>query len=184
MLKIDVEGREIFNEATNEFITIKPQTLLLEHSLISISKWEAKWHKPFIPLTKKEESERTVEQLLDYVRCMTLSSNVSPEVYYCLSDKNIQEILSYINDPMTASNVTDLGGKRGGERVTSELVYYWMVAYGIPFECEKWHFNRLLMLVKICNAKNRDPKKMSKRDIMKRNASLNAARRAKLHSKG
>lgn len=183
MIKIEVPEKEFFNEATQEFYNIKGCTLQLEHSLISISKWESKWHKPFV--TGKYDEPKTSEEILDYIRCMTLNSNIPPEVYYCLTEADVKAICDYINDPMTASTVSNIGGSHGrGEVVTSELVYYWMVAYQIPFECEKWHFNRLLMLIRICNAKNRDPKKMSNREIYKRNSALNAARRAKLHSKG
>lgn len=183
MLKIEIEASEIYNEATNEFIYIKPQTLQLEHSLISISKWEAKWHKPFIPRGKLDD--KTDEELIDYVKCMTLGNPPSPEVYLGLSKKNFDDITEYINDPMTASTVSSTGGSRGrSEIITSELIYYWMVAYQVPFECEKWHLNRLLMLLRICGAKNQPPKKMSRGAIISRNKQLNAMRRAQLNSKG
>ena len=180
MLRIDVEGSEQWDERTETFIETKPIQLVLEHSLLSISKWEAKWKKPFLG-----QDEKSREEILDYIRCMTLTKNVSDEVYTGLSVNIINRIADYINDPMTATTFHNLGPKRGsGENVTSELIYYWMVSFGIPFECEKWHFKRLMTLLEICAVKSKPPQKMSKREIMSRNTSLNAARRAKLHSRG
>ena len=184
MLKIIVPATEyeLFDENTYEFINVKTkeQVLQLEHSLISLSKWESKWRKPF--LTKEQ---KTKEETLDYIRCMTLNS-VSPDVYKHLTKENLEDIEKYINAPMTATTVNDgeSGSKVGGEQVTSELVYYWMVALNIPFECQKWHLNRLIMLIRVCNVKNKPPKKMSKREIMSRNAALNAKRRQKHNTRG
>ena len=180
MLQITVPKREAWDEGTEQFVSIPETTICLEHSLISISKWESKWHTPFLGKDKK-----TIEQITDYVRCMTITPNVKPEVYNFLSRDNIDEVLSYIDDPMTASTIRDLGGqRRSSEIVTSELIYYWMVALQIPFECQKWHINRLMMLIRICNIKNQPNKKMSKRSAMQQNAALNAARRQHMHSKG
>ena len=184
MLQIIVPATEyeLFDENTYEFINVKTkeQVLQLEHSLISLSKWESKWRKPF--LTKEQ---KTKEETLDYIRCMTLNS-VSPDVYKHLTKENLEDIEKYINAPMTATTVNDgeSGSKVGGEQVTSELVYYWMVALNIPFECQKWHLNRLIMLIRVCNVKNKPPKKMSKREIMSRNAALNAKRRQKHNTRG
>lgn len=180
MLQITIPATEQFNEETNEFVTTKAQTLQLEHSLISLSKWESKWCKSFI-----DSKDKTTEETLDYVRCMTLTSNVKPEVYQCLTQQNITDINAYIDAPMTATVFNDMGDKGGKKDViTSELIYYWMIANNIPFECEKWHLNRLITLIRVCNIKNTPPKKMSKRDIMSRNAALNAARRQKMNSRG
>ena len=180
MLQIKVSAKEAWDETNNQFITIPETTICLEHSLISISKWESKWHIPFLGKDKK-----TSEQVIDYIRCMTITPNVKPEVYNFLSQGNIDDVLAYIDDPMTASTVKELGGpKRSSELITSELIYYWMVAHQIPFECQKWHINRLMMLIRICNAKNQPSKKMSRRNAMQQNAALNAARRQRLHSKG
>lgn len=180
MLKITIPGGEYFNEETGEFISIKGQTLELEHSLVSLSKWESKWHKPF--LTKEE---KTVEEITDYIRCMTVTPNVKNDTYANLTNENIAEINAYIENPMTATTVYDYS-KQGSSReiVTSELIYYWMIALNIPFECQKWHLNRLLTLIKVCNVKNQPPKKMSRREIMSRNAALNAANRKRFNSKG
>lgn len=180
MLTITVPGGELYDEANELFIEVKPQTLQLEHSLISLSKWESKWHKPFL-----SKFDKSAEETLDYVRCMTVTPGVDPMVYARLTNENIATINEYIDNPMTATTFsnTQKGGS-SGEQVTSEVIYYWMIALTIPFECEKWHLNRLLTLIRVCDAKNKPPKKMSKREIMSRNAALNAARRKKLGTKG
>ena len=181
MLQITIPSRELWDESTNEFVITKEQILQLEHSLISISKWESKWQKAF--LTKQE---KTREETIDYIRCMTLNQNVDPNVYNYLTNDNIRQINAYIDSPMTATYFSEEKGGRGGrgEQITSELIYYWMIALQIPFECQKWHLNRLLTLVRVCNIKNQPPKKRSRREIMSRNAALNAARRKQLNTKG
>ena len=180
MLRITIPAVEQWDEAKQEFIYTKEQTLSLEHSLVSLSKWESKWCKAF--LTK---DEKTFEETLDYIKCMTLTQNVDPEVYNYLTNGNINEINEYIEAPMTATYFSDeKTSKISREQVTAELIYYWMIALNIPFECQKWHLNRLLTLIKVCNIKNQPPKKRSKKDIMSRNAALNAARRKQLNTKG
>ena len=180
MLQIIVPANELWDEGNGCFIPIKEQTLQLEHSLISISKWESKWCKPF--LTK---SDKTIEETIDYIKCMTLNKNVDPNVYNILTTSNVEEINKYIDAPMTAIKFPkDQNGSRSREQVTSELIYYWMITLNIPFKCEKWHLNRLLNLIKVCSIKNTPPKKMSKKELMSRNAALNAQRRAQLNSKG
>ena len=178
-IKVPLE-QEKWDEAKQEFIEPKTQTLLLEHSLVSISKWESKWNRAFI-----SKKGMTTEETLDYIKFMTLSKNVDPEVYNHLTDENIVEIQKYIEAPMTATVFfEDKTNKGNREIVTSELIYYWMIALQIPFECQKWHLNRLLTLIKVCNIKNSPPKKRSKRDIMSRNTALNAARRKQLNTRG
>jgi hypothetical protein len=130
------------------------------------------------------KDQKTLEETIDYIKCMTITQNVDDEVYSRLSDKNIQEINDYIGKPMTATTFSKRPNNISREIITSELIYYWMIALQIPMECQRWHLNRLLTLVQVCNIKNEPPKKMSKREIMSRNASLNAARRNKLHTKG
>lgn len=179
MLTIKVPDKEWFNDDTQEFITVKGTTLQLEHSLVSLSKWEAKWNIPF--LSKKE---KTLEQTLDYIMCMTITQNVNPQIYQQLSERNIEEINKYINDSMTATTFNNLGSSPTREVITSELIYYWMIALNIPMECQRWHLNRLLTLIRVCNVKNAPPKKMSAREIMSRNSALNAARRKKYNTKG
>lgn len=182
MLTIEVPiSPEGWDEVKQEFVKPKTQTLQLEHSLISLSKWESKWHKPFLA-TK----EMTDEETLDYIKCMTLTKNVNPDVYKHISRENMNAVVAYIGDPMTATTFSkDNKGSNNREIITSELIYYWMIASNIPFDpCQKWHLNRLITLIRVCSIKNTPPKKRSKRDIMSRNSALNAARRQQMNSKG
>lgn len=180
MLRIVVPAAEFFDEGRQVFVYTKEQTLLLEHSLVSISKWESKWQKAFL-----SKGEKTYEETIDYIRCMTVTPHVDPEVYNRLTIANINEVNRYIEAPMTATHVSeDKSGRRSHEIVTSELIYYWMILHGIPFECEKWHLNRLLMLIRVCERKNTPPKKRSQEEIARDYAAVNAARRKKLNSKG
>lgn len=179
MLFITVPSVEMFDDKTNRFYKTKSQDLRLEHSLVSISKWEAKWQKPFL-----SKDDKTIEETLDYIRCMTLTQNVPPDVYTRLTESNIEEISKYINASMTATTFTNKNMKPNREIFTSEVIYYYMIAFNIPFECQKWHLNRLITLINICYIKNQPAKSMSKRDIMARNKALNAQRKAQLHTKG
>lgn len=179
MLEIKIKTTELWDEEKEEFIDPKEETLKLEHSLVSLSKWESKYHKPFITKEQKTRAET-----IDYIRFMTLNKNVDPDIYYCISNEDMDKINQYIEDPMTATTFSgkDKGASR--EQITAELIYYWMIALNIPFECQKWHLNKLLTLIRVCNIKNAPPKKMGKNDLMRRNAALNAARRKKFNSKG
>lgn len=178
MLELIVPGKEFYDEEKNEFTETKPSKLLLEHSLISLSKWESKWKKPFL------SSEKSTEETIDYIKCMTLTQCVPEEVYGSLSSENLEAVINYIEDPMTATKITrKLKGPKG-ETVTAEIIYYWMVTLNIPFECQKWHLNKLLTLVEVCSIKNQPPKKMSKSEILRQNRELNAARKAKYKTKG
>ena len=180
MLQIYVPGVDGWDEVKEEFVSLPGTNLVLEHSLISISKWESKWHIPFLG-----KDQKTPEQVIDYVKCMTITPNVKAEVYDCLTKENIDQVMAYIEDPMTATTITDRNGRRASrEVVTSELIYYWMVALEIPFECQKWHINRLMMLIQICSIKNQPDKKMSKKSTAQQNAMLNAARRHKSRTRG
>ena len=178
MLTITIPKTELYDEIQNEFRIVKEQKLVLEHSLVSLSKWESKWHKPFLG-----KEPKTREETIDYIRCMTVNS-VDPIIYDCISGQIINQINQYIEDPMTATTISEQQKKGGREIVTAEIIYYWMVALNIPFECQKWHLNKLLTFINVVNIKNKPAKKMSKRDVMSRNASLNAARRKALHTKG
>lgn len=179
MLDIIIPENELYDEKNGEFIYIKEQKICLEHSLISLSKWESKYEKPFL------SSDKSAAEILDYIRFMTLTQNVKPEVYLTLSKANLDAIEKYINAPMSATTVPP-SNKRNPvkETITAELIYYWMIALNIPFECQKWHLNRLLKLVEVCSYKNEPPKKMTRNEILQRNRQLNAARRAKYHTKG
>ena len=179
MLEITIPANECWDERTQTFVIIKEQTLRLEHSLVSLSKWESKWCKSFFA-----REDKTYEETIDYIRCMTLNTYVEPDVYNYLTDENIKQIGDYISAPMTATTFSD--NKKGGsrERITSELIYYWMISLGIPFECQKWHLNRLITLIRVCSIKNSPGKKMTKMDIAARNKALNEARRKKYNTKG
>ena len=181
MLQLEIQlSPEGWDERTEKFVEPKTVTLKLEHSLVSISKWESKWNKPFL-----SAAEKTTEEVIDYIKCMTVTQNVDPDVYNHFSKEDFDKIHSYINAPMTATTFRDdKPGRSAREVITSELIYYWMFSLQIPKELEKWHLNRLITLIRVFNVKNADPKKMSKRDIMSRNSQLNAARRQQLNSKG
>lgn len=180
MLQITVPALEGWDESKQEFVDYKAQTLQLEHSLIAISKWESKWHKPFLV-----KEQKTKEETLYYIKCMTITQNVDPEVYNRLTQQNIDDINAYIDDPMTATTFSDeQNGKPSREIITSELIDYWMIANNIPVEYRKWHLNRLITLIKICSVKNSPPKKHSKKELLSRNAALNAERRKRLNTKG
>lgn len=175
MLELIIPETEQWDDINQVFIYIKPQTLRLEHSLVSVSKWEARWNKPFL-----SNANVTVEETLDYIKCMTITQNVKPEVYYALTNEHIEQINQYISAPMTATTINeDNTLKKHSEIITSELIYYWMIALNIPMECQKWHLNRLLMLIRVCNIKNQPPKKMSQKEVMDRYARINRERRQK-----
>ena len=182
MLEINVPAihLEFYDELKEQFINVnfKAQTLELEHSLVSISKWESHWCKPFL------DCEKTKEELTDYIRCMTINSNkVENDVYEYLPTEVINQINNYINAPMTAT-IIKKNGKNNGTFITSELIYYWMVSFQIPIECEKWHLKRLMTLISICDEKNKPQKKMTQQEIIARNAEINARNKARFNSKG
>lgn len=184
MLELEVGGREGFNNETNEFFRMNAKTVRLEHSLISVSKWESKWQIPFI-----NTKEFTDEQTRDYIRCMVISTTGTDDFVDELTRSDIAKIRDYIDSPMTATTFREANSanqKHSREIITSELIYYWMIAYNIPFECQKWHLNRLLTLIRICGIKNdtSENKKMSKKDIYSQNRALNEARRKASGSKG
>lgn len=179
MLKITIPEQEAFDENKNEFINIPEQHLQLEHSLVSLTKWESKWMKPFL-----SKDIKTDEETIDYIRCMTLTQNVNPIVYSHLPYEVLNDIKEYIEAPMTATTINDYTSAKNNEVITSEVIYYWMIALNIPFECQKWHLNRLLTLIRVCSIKNGGSKPMSKTEILRQNKALNDARRAKYHSKG
>ena len=180
MIQITIPATEQWDEAHGEFVYSKEQTLTLEHSLVSLSKWESKWCKAF--LSKKE---KTREETLDYIKCMTLTQNVDPQAYNCITNEQLAEINRYIEAPMTATYFSgEEKGKKDNSVVTAELIYYWMIAQNIPFECQKWHLNRLMALIRVCNLKNNPPKKKSKRETISEYAALNEARKKQLNTKG
>lgn len=167
----------------DEFVSIKGAALILEHSLVSVHLWESKWCKPFLG-----QEEKTYEEIIDYIRCMTVTpKGVDQRLYYYLSADDYKKIIDYINAPMTATWFTDkesLGFKNRREKVTAELIYYWMITAGIPYECREWHLNQLFTLIKVVSIKNGPQKKKNKQEAAKERQALNAARRAKYNSKG
>ena len=185
MLQITIPGIDNgWDESKQEFVSIKECTLQLEHSLVSLKKWESKWHKPFL-----SKEDKTHEETIDYIRCMTITKNVNPEVYRCLTSENISKINEYISDPMTATwfsedKIQNGNKSRNNSVITNETIYYWMITYGIPMECQKWHLNQLLTLIRVFEVRNKKPKKMSRKEIMQRNTALNKARREAMNSKG
>ncbi len=180
MLTLVVEEKELFNERTGEFIQVPRTELHLEHSLISLSRWESKWKKPFLNIENP-----TSDEMIDYVCCMSVDKTIGHEVVSNLSAEDYIKIRDYISDPRTATTVSDRRPKRGGKRevYTSELLYYYMIFYGIPFSCEKWHLNRLLMLIRVCGVKGGTTnQEMSLNEIFAQNTKLNRARRAGIRS--
>ena len=171
MLLITVPSTELWDDENQEFRYVKETNLQLEHSLISISKWESKWHKAFFG-----RQEKTSTEVLDYIRCMTLNKNINPNVYMCLTKDNFDAISDYINDKMTAYFPKDENTPIS-DTLMSELFYYYMTVFNIPFECEKWHINRLIALIKICGIKSSGPKKMSQAEIARQHRAINKARR-------
>lgn len=185
MLTINVPARESFDEATNEFITIDEVELELEHSLVSLSKWESKYEKPFLG-----SAQKTTEETIGYIKAMCMTPNVPEHVFEALSNAQLEEINTYITAKMSATwfaEKKDESKVRNSEIVTSEVIYYWMIALTIPMECENWHLNKLFTLIRVCNEKNAPEKKKgrapTKNDLANRRA-LNQRRKAELQSKG
>jgi len=180
MLQITIPSRELWDSEKEEFIQTKDQILCLEHSLVSVSKWEERWCKSFF-----SKKEKTYEEIIDYIKCMTITQNVDPDVYKCLTDRNFYVINKYIEAPMTATRFAK-SKTRGNNRetLTAEIIYYQMIYFNIPFECRKWHLNKLLTLIRVCIVKNTPPQKMSDGEIMRRNAALNSARRKRFNTRG
>lgn len=174
MLTITIPAIEMYDEVNNEFIaTSKEVSMQLEHSLVSISKWEATWQKPFL-----SKETKTIEESIDYIKCMTITQNIKDEVYRLITDNILRTVSEYIENGMTATRITKNNKSTNKEIMTSEVIYYYMTELNIPFECQKWHLNRLLTLIDICSIKRTAPKKGSQKELLSRNTELNAARRA------
>lgn len=182
MFKLVLPAKEVFDETQNRFVQFREQVLQLEHSLISVSKWEANWEQSFL-----DEKSLTVEQTVDYVKCMTINPNVNPEVYSRLTNEDLDKVEQYIERKMTATTFGKLPNENPGAKhkiVTSEIIYQWMIRYHIPFECQKWHLNRLLTLIQVCNLETQPQKKMSRKEIYAQNRAINNQRRAKYKTRG
>ena len=180
MLTIKIPDTEYYNEEISQFVSVKERTIDLEHSLVSLSKWEAKWCKPFL-----SKDQKTNEEVRDYIRCMIIDRNVPDNILYALSKQQEKQIVDYIDEKMTATTFSDISSaSKSREVITSEIIYYWMISLNIPFECQKWHLNRLLTLIRVCSIKNAPPKKMGRNSILSRNAQINAARKKQLNTRG
>lgn len=182
MIRILLPEKELYDEVNNKFVYLPSRELILEHSLVSISKWESKWHKSFL-----NTDDKSFDEVMDYIKCMCVEELEDENDLYRLSEKNVSDINAYIQDSMTATTFSDFSDNKNTksrEIITSEIIYYWMIANNIPFECQYWHLNKLLTLIKVCSIKNSPEKKMSTSEILSRNKALNAARRKKMNSKG
>lgn len=177
MLTIKIKSKELFDERSNTFIIVPETEIRLEHSLISLSRWESKWKKPFLNIENP-----TSEEMTDYICCMSVDKNIDPQLINYLDISEFKKIREYISDPQTATTITDRSPRRGGRReiYTSEVIYYWMIYYGIPFTCEKWPLNRLLTLIRVCGIKGgTSSQAMDMNAIFAQNSKLNAARKAR-----
>lgn len=180
MLTLLVVGDEYYNEVTQEFETLDDVVLELEHSLVSVSKWESIHCKPFL-----SDKPKTSEEIMSYISCMILSPIFPGGILSRLSSANVEAVNDYVESKQTATTFGDMPSRKGrGEVITSELIYYWMVAFTVPFECETWHLNRLFALIRICNIKNQPAKKVSKGEIARRNRELNERRKAEFGTTG
>lgn len=170
---ITVPYGELWDSKNNRFIYSKEQSITFEHSLVSISKWESKWHIPFM-----SNDEKTTEQIFDYIKCMTITQNVKDETYNFLTEDNIKTIKEYIDNPMTATWFSE-NGPKSRRVITSELIYYYMIESGVPMECQRWHINRLLTLIRVINEERKEHK-MSTNELYRRNSELNRLRKQRL----
>jgi hypothetical protein len=180
MLTIIVPGVESFDERSQKFGTVGDVILELEHSLVSLSKWESEFEKPFL-----NKEEKTPEEMLGYIRAMILTKDYPKDVFQKLTEENFEAINGYLERKMTGTWINEPpGAPKSREIVTSELIYYWMTVFNIPFTCETWHLNRLFTLIRVCSFKNSKPKKMKSHEIAQRNRQLNAERKAAMGTKG
>lgn len=179
MLTITVPGVDLFDEASKEFKTSTDFVLQLEHSLVSLSKWESIYEKPFLG-----KDTKTNEEVLGYVKCMTLTEDVPDDVYLRLSQENVEAVNQYINAKMTATWFAEKKQKPSNEVITAEVIYYWMVSMNIPLEFQNWHLNRLFTLIQVISLKNEPGKKLSKSELAARNRALNEERRRQYNTRG
>lgn len=179
MLELVIKTSEFFDEVNNIFIYPKDTVLTLEHSLVSLAKWESKWKKPFLG-----KEQKTFQETVDYIVCMTISRNIDKNIYNCITDTHINLVNNYVNDPMTATTFSNKNKSSRREIVTAEIIYYQMITLNIPLTCEKWHLSRLLTLIEVCNVKNSPSKKMNRNEILANQKAINDARRKQSNSKG
>lgn len=183
MLHLTIPEQELWDPISEHFIDVPACELDLEHSLEAVSKWESKWHVPF----HDDRKEKTYEQNIDYIRCMTLTEGVDPDVYKYLTEQNIKDIMEYISDSATATWFNEPNKSRGKkEIITAEIIYYWMTAYNIPESYQKWHLNKLMTLLRVAAEKSKEQygDKKSRRMTASQRKALNAARRKQYHTRG
>ena len=179
MLRLNFYGEELFDDSDQEFVKPVIATLELEHSLVSLSKWESFWEKPFLG-----KDEKTNAETLSYIQMMTLGPDVPNDLLERLTTEHVEQVNDYIAAKMTATWFAETTPKPSKKIITAEVIYYWMISLNIPFECQHWHLNRLLTLIKVCDAENAPPKKQSAAEIARRNRELNAQRKAQLGTRG
>ena len=180
MLQITLPECEIWDENKQEFIYKKELTLQMEHSLLSLSKWESKYHKSFI-----HTKEKTNEEALDYIKFMTITQNVKPETYERFTSNHFKQINNYIGEPMTATTFSDNSTKKGRRQiVTAEVIYDWMLSLNIPMDREKWHLNKLITLIRVRSINSQPAKKKSSAELARSYAALNAQRQAQQKMRG
>lgn len=180
ILRITIPSVEVYDEIKEEFFYTKEYKLSLQHSLVSVAKWEAKWLKPFL-----DDAPKTREETLDYIKCMTITQNIPDSAYNFLDTESLVKIKQHIKAPMTATVISKRPGTPTNKEVyTAEVIYYWMIALNIPVEYQTWHLSRLLTLIEVCNLKNNPPKKMGRQETLRMQRDLNRKRMAKLKTKG
>lgn len=180
MLRIAIGGNEYYDERENRIIEIPAKVVCLEHSLRSIAKWESKWNIPFL-----SNKEKTREQSVDYIRCMETTGRIDLSFMDLITPEQTKRVSEYINANMTATTITHRGGRKPSrEIITAEILYYWMIQYGIPSEYDKWHLNRLLTLIEVCSIKSGPQQKMGHKEQMAQQRALNEARRAQFKTRG
>lgn len=180
MLTLDIKGREYYDSDKEEFFKVPDTRITLEHSLISISKWESEFERPFM-----KDDVKSQDELLYYIKCMAVDCVVNDDILLSFSQNDYDTLKQYMAKNMTATTISNSNNnKRNRDIITSEVLYYRMIALQIPFECQYWHINRLLMLINVCSLKNEPGKKLNKADLANQNRAINAARRNKLGTSG
>ena len=178
-IPIYLKEEELYNSATQEFIQVKAKTVYLEHSLVSIQKWEQKWHIPFL-----KDTPKTREQEQDYIRCMSMSGPLSDVDLMRFRQSDLIRINDYIQDPMTATTFNNKNARHSRRILTAEVIYAQMIHYGVPFECKKWHLNSLMTLLRACYEEEAPKKKMGKKDLYSRYNQIEAANRKRYGFRG
>lgn len=179
MLMITIPSIEMYDELSGTFTYTKEHVLTMEHSLVSLSKWEAKWNRPFF-----SKDDKSTAETIDYMKQMTITQHIDESLYSYISNDNILAVQKYIEEPMTATTFSNGNNKSSREIITAEIIYFWMISLNIPFECQKWHLNKLLTLINVCSIKNTPPKKMRRGEVAKSNSSINNARKKAMNSSG